>query len=53
MRSADKNLVQRGLKEVLEMPETLALVSENCKDLSMLSLKIFLLALASLKKNVT
>ena len=44
MRSVDKNLVQRGLEEALEMPETLALVSEDCKDSSILSLKIFLLA---------
>ena len=35
MRAADTNLVQRGLEEVLEMPETLALVSEDCKDSSM------------------
>ena len=48
MRSANKNLGQRGLKEVLEMPETLVLVSEDCKDSSILSLKIFLLALAPL-----
>ena len=53
MRSADKNLVQRGLEEVLEILETLALVSEDCKDWSILSLKIFLLALAPLRNNVT
>ena len=40
-------------EEVLEMPERLALVSEDCKDSSILSLKIFLLALAPLRKNVT
>ena len=28
MCSADKNLVQKGLKEVLKMPETLALYSQ-------------------------
>ena len=48
MRSANKNLGQRGLKEVLEMSETLVLVSEDCKDSSILSLKIFLLAPAPL-----
>ena len=51
--SADKDLVQKGLKEVLKMPETLALFSEDCKDSSILSSKIFLLALAPLRKNVT
>ena len=40
MRSADKNLVQKGLEEVLEMPEKLALVSKDCKDSSILSWKI-------------
>ena len=53
MRSADKNLVQKGLEEVLEMPETLELVSEDCKDSSILNLKIFFLNSGSSEEKVS